>query len=180
MKFIKSGTWKSILFLLAILLIALVISRRFLSGNYQEGLLDSSAVKHIESVIDEYEAEIDTICGNGIKSISKIQMSSADSVTFSPILADDTMKNTAKLDKLISLKSTNDGVKKAIIKISGEKYVATLNLLHELNKEKYTDDETFTEILKQQNMAVQNVISGDSSAYNEIKSYLKTISNISA
>ena len=176
----KSSTWKIILFLFVFIILALAISKYmlFYTEGFQEGLLSSTAITNLENALDSYDKTIDTICADGVKSISKLQLSQADSVTFSPILGDDALKNSAKIDKIITLKSTSVDVKKALIDINSKKYSAVLTLLHTLNKDSYPDDETFTALLKQQTASAQNIVSGDNSVYSQLKEYLKTISNV--
>jgi hypothetical protein len=178
--FFKSSTWKIILFLLAFVFVALAISKYmpFYTEGFQEGLLSSTAITSLENALDSYDKSVDTICSEGVKTISKLQLSQADSATFSPILGDEALKNSAKIDKIVALKSTSVDVKKALIDINSKKYSAVLTLLHTMNKDSYPDDETFTALLKQQTAAAQNIVSGDSSVYSQMKDYLKTISSV--
>jgi hypothetical protein len=174
----KSSTWRNILFLLAFIILALAISKYmpFYTEGFQEGLLSNSAITSINDTLKIYESEIDTICADSVKSMSSIKLSNAESVTFASILGDDDLKNTAKIDKITALKSTNDDVKKAIADVNGKKYVATLTMLNTMNKTSYPDDETFTALLKQQTQAAENIVSGTNSVHSQIKDYLKTIS----
>jgi hypothetical protein len=174
----KSSTWRTILFLSAFVILALAISKYmpFYTEGFQEGLLSSTAITTVENALESYDKAVDSICADSVKTISKLQLSTADSATFSPILGDEALKNTAKIDKIIALKSSSDEVKKALIEINSKKYTALLTMLNTLNKTTYTDDETFTALLKQQTAAAQNIISGDSSVYSQLKEYLKTIS----
>jgi len=174
----KSSTWRTILFLTAFVIIALAISKYmpFYTEGFQEGLLSSTAITTVENALETYDKAIDTICADSVKTISKLQLSTADSATFSPILGDEALKNSAKIDKIVALKSSSNEVKKALIDINSKKYTALLTMLNTLNKTTYTDDETFTALLKQQTAAAQNIISGDSSVYSQLKDYLKTIS----
>jgi len=176
----KPSTWKIILFLFAFIILALAISKYmpFYTEGFQEGLLSSTAITSLENALDTYDKSVDTICSEGVKTISKLQLSQADSATFSPVLGDEALKNSAKIDKLVALKSTSDEVKKAIIDINSKKYSAVLTLLHTMNKDSYPDDETFTALLKQQTAAAQNIVSGDNSVYSQMKDYLKTISSV--
>ena len=179
--FFKNSTCKNILFLLAFVILALAISKYipFYRERVQEGLLSSTAITTLENALDSYDKTIDTVCSEGVKMISKLQLSQADSATFSPILGDESLKNSAKIDKIVALKSTSDEVKKALIDINSKKYSAVLTLLHTLNKDSYPDDETFTALLKQQNASAQNIVSGDNSVYSQMKDYLKTITVVS-
>jgi hypothetical protein len=179
--FFKTSTWKNILFLLAFVILALAISKYipFYRDTFQEGLLSSTAITSLENALDSYDKTIDTVCSEGVKMISKLQLSQADSATFSPILGDEALKNSAKIDKIAALKSTSDEVKKTLIDINSKKYSAVLTLLHTLNKDSYPDDETFTALLKQQTASAQNIVSGDNSVYSQMKDYLKTISVVS-
>ena len=174
----KSSTWKIILFLFAFIILALAISKYmpFYTEGFQEGLLSSSATTSIKDTLKVYEGEIDTICADSVKSMSSMKLSTTDSVTFASILGDEDLKNTAKIDKITALKSSNDAVKKAIADVNGKKYIATLNMLNTLNKTSYPDDETFTTLLKQQTQAAQDIVSGSNSVYSQINDYLKTIS----
>jgi hypothetical protein len=177
----KYSTWRNILFLSAFIIIALAISKYmpFYTEGFQEGLLSSTAITSLENALDSYDKNVDTICSEGVKIISKLQLSQADSATFSPILGDEALKNSAKIDKIFALKSTSDEVKKAIIDINSKKYTAVLTLLHTMNKDTYPDDETFTALLKQQTYAAQSVVNGENSVYSQMKDYLKTISIVS-
>ena len=177
----KYSTWRNILFLSAFIIIALAISKYipFYTEGFQEGLLSSTAITSLEDALDSYDKNVDTICSEGVKIISKLQLSQADSATFSPILGDEALKNSAKIDKIFALKSTSDEVKKAIIDINSKKYTAVLTLLHKMNKDTYPDDETFTALLKQQTYAAQSVVNGENSVYSQMKDYLKTISIVS-
>ena len=179
--FFKSSTWKSVLFLVAVIIIALAISKYmpFYTEGFQEGLLSTTDMTTLENALDSYDKTIDTICSEGVKTISKLQLSQADSATFSPILGDEALKNSAKIDKIVALKSTSDEVKKALIDINSKKYNAVLTMLHTMNKDSYPDDETFTALLKQQTASAQNIVSGDNSVYSQMKDYLKTISSVS-
>ena len=174
----KSSTWRNILFLLAFVILALAISKYmpFYTEGFQEGLLSSSAITSINDTLKIYESEIDTISADSVKSMSSIKLSTAESVTFASILGDDDLKNTAKIDKITALKSTNDDVKKAIANVNGKKYIATLTMLNTMNKTSYPDDETFTALLKQQTQAAHDIVSGANSVHSQIKDYLKTIS----
>jgi hypothetical protein len=174
----KSSTWRNILFLFAFILIALAISKfmPFYMEGVQEGLLSSTSAGNVNTALDTYDKTVDTICEESVKAMSKIQFSQADSITFSAIIGDEALKNSAKVDKIVKLKSTNADVKKIITEINGKKYIATLTLLDTLNKESYTDDEAFTLLLKQQTSAVQDIISGSTSVYSQLKDYLKTVS----
>jgi hypothetical protein len=176
--FLKYSTLKIMLFLIAFVIFALAISqfmRKYTEG-FQEGLLSSTSINSINKALDVYDKAVDSICADSVKNISKIQLSTTDSVTFSPILADEALKNSAKIDKITALKSKSDEVKKALAQVNGKKYIATLNLLNSLNKDVYTDDETFTALLKQQTSAAQDIVSGSNSVYSQLKDYLKTIS----
>ena len=176
--FFKYSTWKNILFLLAFIILALAISKfiPFYREGIQEGLLSSTSVVTIENALNIYDSSVDTICADSVKNMSKLKLSQADSVTFSPILGDEALKNTAKIDKIIALKSTSDDVKKELAEVNGKKYIATLKLLNALNKEVYSDDETFTALLKQQTSATQDIVSGPNSVSSQLKEYLKTLS----
>lgn len=176
--FFKYSTWKNILFLLAFIILALAISKfiPFYREGIQEGLLSSTSVVTIENALNIYDSSVDTICADSIKNMSKLKLSQADSVTFSPILGDEALKNTAKIDKIIALKSSSDDVKKELAEVNGKKYIATLKLLNALNKEVYSDDETFTALLKQQTNVAQDIVSGPNSVSSQLKEYLKTIS----
>jgi hypothetical protein len=178
--FFKTSTWKNVLFLLAFVILALAISKYmpFYTEGFQEGLLSSTAITTLENALEAYDKTIDTICSEGTKMISKLQLSQADSATFSPILGDEALKSSAKIDKIVALKSTSDEVKKALIDINSKKYTAVLTLLHTMNKDTYPDDETFTALLKQQTASAQNIVSGDNSVYSQMKDYLKTISSV--
>ena len=174
----KSSTWRNILFLLAFIILALAISKYipFYTEGFQEGLLSSTAVTNIESALASYDKTLNTICAESVKTISKLQLSQADSATFSPILGDEALKDSAKIDKIIALKSTSDDVKKTLVDINGKRYIATLTLLNTLNKDSYPDDETFTALLKQQTAAANNIVNGENSVYSQLKDYLKNIS----
>lgn len=176
----KSSTWRIILFLSAFIIIALAISKYmpFYTEGFQEGLLSSTAITSLENALDSYDKNVDTICSEGIKMISKVQLSQADSATFSPILGDEALKNSAKIDKIIALKSTSDEVKKVLVDITSKKYTTVLTMLNTLNKDTYPDDETFTALLKQQTSAAQSIVNGENSVYSQMKDYLKTISNV--
>ena len=176
--FFKYSTWKNILFLLAFIILSLAISKciPFYREGIQEGLLSSTSVVTIENALNIYDSSVDTICADSVKNMSKLKLSQADSVTFSPILGDEALKNTAKIDKIIALKSSSDDVKKELAEVNGKKYIATLKLLNALNKEVYSDDETFTALLKQQTNVAQDIVSGPNSVSSQLKEYLKTIS----
>lgn len=175
--FFKESTWKVVLFLLAFIILALVISN-YLPFYYKEGLLSNTYIINIKKALAVYDTEVEKICKENVETISKLKLSQADSVTFSPILGDKDLTHSAKIDKITALKSTNDDVKKTLVDINGKKYVALLTLLNTLNKETYTDDETFTALLKQQTASAINVVSGDNSVYSQLNDYLKTIENV--
>jgi hypothetical protein len=176
-----SSTWKIILFLSAFVILALAISKYmpFYTEGFQEGLLSSTAITSINSALEVYDSAIDPICSDGVKALQKLQLTTADAATITPILGDDTLKNVSKIDKVIALKSTDPKVQTAITTINTNKYGAVLTLLNTLNKTSYPDDETFTTLLKQQTQNAQNIVSGDTSVYAELKGYLKTISIVS-
>lgn len=173
--FIKPSIWNIIAFLMAFIIIALAISQYKYFYLFKEGLLTSSATTNIKSELETYNDKVDSICGDSVKNISKLQLSQADSITFASILADDALKNSAKIEKIVALKSTSDDVKKEISELNGKKYMATLLMLNKINKETYPDDETFTSLLKQQTNACQEIVNGPNSVYSQLNDYLKTI-----
>lgn len=175
----KNSTLTTLFFLLTFVIVALAISQYVNREGFQEGLLSNTAVTTIENALGVYDSAVDTICAEGVKNIAKIpKLSQADSVTLTPLLGDEALKNSAKIDKIIALKSTNDDVKKEIANINSKKYMATLTLLNTINKESYPDDETFTALLKQQTNVAQEVVSGPNSVYSQLKDYLKTIASV--
>lgn len=175
----KPSTWKIIIFLLAFVIVALAISQYgyfyLYKEGFQEGLLTSSAITNVKNELETYDDKVDSICAESVKTISKLKLSQAESITFASILGDDALKNSAKIDKIIALKSTNDDVKKELTEINGQKYIATLMMLNKINKETYPDDETFTALLKQQTNACQEITNGPNSVHSQLKDYLKTI-----
>lgn len=167
----------TIIFLLAFVFISLAISQYFHINKkgFQEGLLTNTAIINVKNTLETYDDKIESICADSVKNISKIKLSQADSITFSSILADEALKNSAKIDKITALKSTNDDVKKELTDVNGQKYIATSMMLNTINKESYPDDETFTALLKQQTNACQEIVSGPNSVYSQLKDYLNMI-----
>lgn len=178
--FVKPTTWKTwniIAFLLSFVIISLAISQYFHLNKegFQEGLLTSTAITSVKKALDDYNDKIDSICAENVKNISKIQLSQTDSIMFSSILGDEALKNSAKIDKIVDLKSKNEDVKKQITEVNGQKYIATLAMLNTINKDTYPDDETFSSLLKQQTNLCQEIVNGPNSVYSQLKDYLKTI-----
>ncbi len=171
----KLSTCKVLLFLLSIVILSLAISK-WIPFYMKEGLISSTAISSIENALKDYETSVNKICSDGIQSLVKAKMSQAESVTFAPILADEDLKDTSKIDKIIALKSTSEEIKKVIADIHGKKYTTTLTLLNTLNKDTYPEDETFTALLKQQTTSTHGIVSGDNSVYTQLKEYVKTIS----
>jgi len=180
-KIFDSNTWSIIGFLLVFIILSLAISLRFPSytEGFQEGLLSDSEKTSIQKALDDYTKAVETICDTGVKDLSKVTtLSKGDSVQLTPLIGDDATTNTAKIDKVSELKSANEDINKIIMNVNGQKYLAILTMLNTLNKTTYTDDQTFAELLKNQTGAAKNVITGDDSVYSQIKSYLKTISQV--
>jgi hypothetical protein len=193
MRFFKMNlsTWKIIGYLLIFVIISLAISlyftplrikagifneKRYKSYNHtKEGLLSGGSITTIMKELEKYNKEVDTICADVVKKISGITVSNADSIRFQSILGDERTNNIAKLDSITALNSTNDDVKAAIANANGQKYIATLNMLNTLNKDSYTDDEAFTELLKQKMADTLNIVNGTNSVYYQLKDYVKTI-----
>lgn len=176
----KNSTWTTLFFLLTFVIVALAISQYVSRYGIQEGLLSSTGITTVENALGVYDTTVETISADGVKNIAKIpNLSQADSVTLTPILGDEALKNSAKIDKVIALKSTNNDVKNEIANINSKKYMATLILLNTINKESYPDDETFTALLKQQTTVAQEVVNGPNSVYSQLKDYLKTVASAS-
>ena len=165
-----------LLFLLLVVVVSLAIKQIYF--NTKEGLLTSTMIIKIEEALENYETEVEEITTNTIKKIASAKLTQAESVSFSPILADEEIKNTAKIDKIIKLKPTSNTVKEILIDSTAKKYKATLMMLNKLNEESYTDDEAFTKLLENIIGSSYNVVSGDNSAHKQIRSYIDTISSV--
>jgi hypothetical protein len=164
------------LLLLLVVVISLAIKQTFF--NSKEGLLTSTMITKIEEAIEEYENEVEKISSQSLKRISSAKLTQAESVTFSPILADEQLKTSAKIDKIIELKPTSDIIKDILADTNARKYKANLLMLNRINKESYPDDEAFTKLLESVTGSAYNVVSGENSAYNKIRNYVETISNV--
>lgn len=180
-KIFGANTWSIIGFLLIFIVLSLAISLRFPSytEGFQEGLLSDTEKTTVQKALDDYIKATETICENGVKELSKITtLTKGDSVQLTPFIGDEATTNTAKIDKVSELKFANEEIKKVITNINGEKYLAVLTMLNTINKTTYTDDETFSELLKNQTAAATKVVNGDDSVHAQLKSYLKTISQV--
>lgn len=165
-----------LLFLLLVVVVSLAIKQIYF--NTKEGLLTSTMIIKIEEALENYETEVEEITTNTIKKIASAKLTQAESVSFSPILADEEIKNTAKIDKIIKLKPTSNTVKEILIDSTAKKYKASLMMLNKLNEESYTDDEAFTKLLENIIGSSYNVVSGDNSAHKQLRSYIDTISSV--
>ena len=151
------------LLLILVVVISLAIKQTFF--NSKEGLLTSTMITKIEEAIEEYESEVEKISSQSLKRISSAKLTQAESVTFSPILADEQLKTSAKIDKIIELKPTSDIIKDILADTNARKYKANLLMLNRINKESYPDDEAFTKLLESVTGSAYNVVSGENSAY---------------
>lgn len=165
-----------LLFLLLVVVVSLAIKQIYF--NNKEGLLTSTMIIKIEEALENYETEVEEITTNTIKKIASAKLTQAESVSFSPILADEEIKNTAKIDKIIKLKPTSNTVKEILIDSTAKKYKASLMMLNKLNEESYPDDEAFTKLLENIIGSSYNVVSGDNSAHKQIRTYIDTISSV--
>ena len=93
------------LLLILVVVISLAIKQTFF--NSKEGLLTSTMITKIEEAIEEYESEVEKISSQSLKRISSAKLTQAESVTFSPILADEQLKTSAKIDKIIEIVITS-------------------------------------------------------------------------
>jgi hypothetical protein len=145
--------------------------------GFREGLLSTTKSTEIQKALDTYKSTVEKSASKFVKEIIKIKsLSSADSVQMQPILADDSMTDSAKIYKISQLNSSNKDVLQIVANADGEKYAANKMMLNTLNQMNITEDSTFTSLLKQQ--SATPVINGDESTYLSIKNYLDTISKV--
>jgi hypothetical protein len=132
----------------------------------------------IEEALENYDSEVDKITTNTIKQIASSKLTQAESVTFSPILADEELKNNAKIEKIIKLKPSSESMKDILADTSARKYKANLIMLNTINENTYADDETFSKLVETLTTNSYNIVSGDNSVSYKIREYLTTISSI--
>ena len=145
--------------------------------GFKEGLLSITNSTEVQKALDTYKASVEKSAAKYVKQIVNLSsLSSTDSVQIKPILADDSMKDSAKIYKISQLNSTNKDVLQIVANADGEKYAANKMMLNTLNQMNITEDSTFTSLLKQQ--SATPVINGDESTYLSIKNYLDTISKV--
>lgn len=171
---------KSSLYLLLILSLVIIVSlaiKQYYFRN-REGLLTSTMMIKIEEALENYDSEVDKITTNTIKQIASSKLTQAESVTFSPILADEELKNNAKIEKIIKLKPSSKSMKDILADTSARKYKANLIMLNTINENTYADDETFSKLIESLTTNSYNIVSGDNSVSYKIREYINNISEI--
>jgi hypothetical protein len=171
---------KSSLYLLLILSLVIIVSlaiKQYYFRN-REGLLTSTMMIKIEEALENYDSEVDKITTNTIKQIASSKLTQAESVTFSPILADEELKNNAKIEKIIKLKPSSKSMKDILADTSARKYKANLIMLNTINENTYADDETFSKLIESLTTTSYNIVSGDNSVSYKIREYINNISEI--
>ena len=163
--------------LLLILFLSLAISIIFpMYFGIHEGLtgaeLDSSG--KIRSSLQTYTNTVETNCQDAINKISTASdLTQIDSIAITPIVSNTNFTNTAKLQQIISIKSTTAGVVKIINDVQGKNYSALLNLLQSIPVN--TSDANFNKIINTQIGNVNTIMNNTNpqSPYYVINTYVK-------
>jgi hypothetical protein len=123
---------KPVWILIVIFITTLVVS--LLNVNLvpvKEGLSNTelAASGPIKKAMETYKNIVDKNCQAGLSKIASVQgLSQLDSISLSPIVANENTTNTYKIQQIVGLNSTTEGLKTVLNEIMGKNYSALLSL----------------------------------------------------
>lgn len=169
---------KPVWILIVIFITTLVVS--LLNVNLvpvKEGLSNTelAASGPIKKAMETYKNIVDKNCQAGLSKIASVQgLSQLDSISLSPIVANENTTNTYKIQQIVGLNSTTEGLKTVLNEIMGKNYSALLSLFQTIPLK--TTDPLYDKLVADEYAKLVAIVTDTdvSSPYAVLDDYLKS------
>ena len=168
---------KPVWILIVIFITTLVVS--LLNVNLvpvKEGLSNTELAVSgpIKKAMQEYKNIVDKNCQAGLSRIASVQgLSQIDSISLSPIVANENTTNSYKIQQIVALNTSTEGLRIVLNDILGKNYSALLSLFQTLPTK--TTDSLYDKIVADEYAKLISMVTDTdvSSPYSTLDDYLK-------